>query len=361
MVYYTLLSLAVLISSLAPSGTLLNSKYVSRFLSFLLLLLGCGVILSNEVQIDMHRYLTVWEVAAHTSIVEFFHRSRFERGFMVFLWIGRKVFSSPDVFRVFVAIIFWLLIHKYISMVFEEKSRAYTLFLYFNFFYFWSFSTNVIRQGLAVGLLMVAVGLLLNDRPRSALVLICVATLFHSTAVMGLLIFLLNKLKWNTRTIIIIWGLMAITFITGLNRSVVEKMLAPLWSSRYLDLYTSTSAMQIYGSSGNRLDFFVFSFFWVIWGIFAKKFMVGEDKIFDLLFQCYLGLNMIFLLFGFIAFSDRVAGYSWLLIPPLMAYPVWNSKSKYRKLQLVAGFMLSVFFAGWFGVIERFTELKIWY
>lgn len=53
--------------------------------------------------------------------------------------------------------------------------------------------------------------------------------------------------------------------------------------------------------------------------------------------------NVYFLLFGFIAYSNRIAAYSWFLIPIIIMYPLLKGE-KYNPILLsliVFGFTLS--------------------
>jgi hypothetical protein len=51
------------------------------------------------------------------------------------------------------------------------------------------------------------------------------------------------------------------------------------------------------------------------------------DVVYERLFTAFLMLNGMFLLLGFVAFSDRIAAYSWILGPSLLWYPLCRLRS----------------------------------
>ncbi len=42
--------------------------------------------------------------------------------------------------------------------------------------------------------------------------------------------------------------------------------------------------------------------------------------------KVYVAWNTVFLLFGFVAFSSRIALYSWLLFPFISFYAFWSNR-----------------------------------
>lgn len=360
--YYLILGFSVLLTSLAGPKTILNNKCIANTLTMLLVVLGSVAIVVDGVSGDMIRYMRTWEYARNSTLVGFFGSHGFEPGFLLFQWITSRLFSSPYMWQIVVALCIWWLIYLASKRIFYKEHLAYVFFCSINLFYFWSFSTNVVRQGLAVGIILLSVAFFLNHKPKIATLLILLAFLFHNSAIIGLVLLPLYKFDLSVRNLLWVWVISVVAFLLGVN-NVVASFLFRLVNlslrKDYLSVYTSSSITLRYLGGVNRIDFLLFSAFWIVWGVVAKKYFVQNDRAFDWLFKCYIAFNSIFLLLGFMAYSDRIAGYSWMLTPFLLAYPCLNSKSRYRKLYIFMGLGLSVVLAIVFNVHTRFLPITI--
>lgn len=220
LVCYVILALYVLATNWAKPRSLLNSKHMSRVLSLALLCLGGVAVWVTETGVDMSRYWRAAQVAANRSLPEYVHLFRYEPGFLVFQWLAFKLVPSFDGFRLIVALGIWGLTLWALGLIVRKNQIAYVFFAYLNFFYFWTFSTNVIRQGLASGCVLLAMGFFLSGRPWKSLVSLISAMSFHLSSVVGLGIYVVDKLNFGT--VVAFWGVCAVLFISGLNVSVKE-------------------------------------------------------------------------------------------------------------------------------------------
>jgi hypothetical protein len=75
--------------------------------------------------------------------------------------------------------------------------------------------------------------------------------------------------------------------------------------------------------SGNRMDFFIFTVFGIFAGLFLYKYLFRDSK-YEKLIKIYILFSSVFFLLGFIAYSDRIAAYSWFLLPIILWIPVFN-------------------------------------
>ncbi len=362
MIYYVLLLVFISFSTLTKIGDKLNNKYSSRFLIGLMFFLGSVMVLTGEPTEDMRIYLNVWTASRNISLSELILSFSYdwEIGFLCFQWLASKLFISTIAFRSLVMLFFWSAVYLSISQIFNKRQHAYVFFLYINFFYFWSMTTNVIRQGLAAGLILFAIGCLINKEVWKALVFILIASLFHSTGLLGLILLPLYLSKISIKKMTVVWSIFALLYLTGLNKKLIDLIgVSSVFSE--IARYTAESVILRYGSRINRIDFLLFSGIWLIWGFVSRKYWVYKDVIYDHLLNFYLGLNCIFLLFGFIGFADRIAGYSWMIIPIIISYPILNANSRYPKFLILLGLILAVSFAWRFGVLNRFSGLSIFY
>lgn len=205
-----------------------------------------------------------------------------------------------------------------------------------------SYASIVIRQSLAMSLIFVAVCLILRGCRLLWAVPLALAPLFHwSSLPIVIVVALLALVRLPLRVALIAWGAAAIAFVTHLQ----EKMLSPILPFvPKFDVYSGSSAAEAYGGGTNRLDFLALSGFFLVAGLFFHR-RAGTPAWYSRLLTIYTLLNVYFLLFGFISFSDRIAAYSWSLAPLLLAAPLgWQDSVRSRVTTL--GVMTAVVAVG---------------
>lgn len=174
------------------------------------------------------------------------------------------------------------------------------------------------------------------------------APLFHITSLPISIVLL--YFKWfnlKLRTALSLWVISIGLFVTNLNTKIFSRLEYSL-----LETYTSESVYERY-SAVNRLDFLLFSILFTCLFLFLYNYT--EDKAtYNILIKLYLILNTYFLLLGFIAFNDRIAAYSWMLIPLILFKSIPNSTNeRYKVTLLTLAFLLSMIFTGSMDVVIR--------
>jgi hypothetical protein len=119
--------------------------------------------------------------------------------------------------------------------------------------------------------------------------------------------------------------------------------LAQLFVSRFhltmVDTYSSTSAYESYGRTGLRLDFVAVSaVLATLTLVVIKRWPTKEG---EWLGATFLGFNALYLLLGYVAFSDRLAVYSLILVP----LAAWYALSTVQRTRSVALPVAAVFCA----------------
>jgi hypothetical protein len=71
------------------------------------------------------------------------------------------------------------------------------------------------------------------------------------------------------------------------------------------------------------------------------------------LVKYYVAWNCVYLLFGFVAFADRLAGYSWFLVPILVWFPVLK-REKYSVGPTILLTAMSIALGVWRGAMAYF-------
>lgn len=181
------------------------------------------------------------------------------------------------------------------------------------------YASLVIRQGLSMAILFSAVCLVLaGRRVRWWCALLIGAALLHWSAIpAAVVIFVLARTTVRLRWALVAWVVASVLFLTGLQSQILQPIakFIPQVAS-----YTNGSLVYAYAGGVNRLDFFVYSFAVLSVGLLALRFGVTPSW-YSKLVVIYVFLNIYFLLFGFISYSDRLAAYSWSLAPLIFATP----------------------------------------
>lgn len=185
-----------------------------------------------------------------------------------------------------------------------------------------NYSTNTLRQGLAASLVVLALS------PKGArsgwprLLILWSACLVHWSAVAPAV--LVTIYLWLRPSRQLLWLLVTgsvVLFVTGANAVLLESVANMYESSR---TYTELSTFGLYGAEGNRLDFLLFT------GALIAALVVGErvTGYANPALDAFLVLCIGYFLFGFIAFSDRMAAFAWIYWPVALAVAVPRGREK---------------------------------
>lgn len=354
MIFYIVLTLWVFLISSVKPNTIINNRYNSRAI-----VLGLSILLIFKISIsqysddsDMAIYLRDLSLLKDFSFSEMIHYSYREPFFKTVEWVLSKITDSATVVRMSFCLLFLLFFFKSLNKIFLPWQVLIVLFTYLNFIFLYSYLTVAIRQGLSIALILLSISYFLIEQRKKAYFTLLISTLFHWSSipiVIMIIVFRLHNLQ--TKKLIYIWILSIILYLTNLNMKIFTG-----FSSYFqkLELYTSDRSFSVYGGA-NRLDFLLFSAFWLILALFLMRFIKMENNTYERILNFYIINNIYFLLLGFIAYSDRLAVYSWFLIPLLVWYPIFHSK-KYKPIWALA-INLVVFCIGIFtGILEFYYQ-----
>lgn len=183
-----------------------------------------------------------------------------------------------------------------------------------------AYSVVALRQGLAISAVMLTLFAFRGKGLRWPLLLaFCgAAVLFHWSAIGPVLVVLLVRYRlFRLRLAVGVWCVLAIAYVSSLQARLFAGL--STWLPQ-MEEYSSSGAYANYGSEGNRFAFLAVSgaaLALFLWALRAEGFSPTSDTEFRQLVELYVGFNCFFLALGFIAFSDRIAAYSWFLAPLL--------------------------------------------
>lgn len=323
--------LFIFLMSFLKDNNIFRNRYTTKMLEVLLLFILTLTIGLRSLSSfpDNLSYKYFFEDSLYTSFTNFLISSPMEVGFSVLTWLIGRVTESYTVFFVIIFLLFIGLFLSFLKNLFGHD-KLIILAIFTSTPFFISFSANIIRNGLAVSLLLLATYYSFNKKNNLLTVfLLIIAPLFH-TAVIPFAIFLvlerfitlkLNHLLW-------FWILTIALFILK-----IPSLFLPLLNNfDSIETYASTDAFELYGGGAYRLDFLIFNTLIVIFTLVIFRFYGNREKDFILIKYIKLMLfsAIVFNMFGFIAFSDRLAVYVWLFF--LITVLLIIQKSKYQNI-----------------------------
>lgn len=186
--------------------------------------------------------------------------SSFEYGYTIIVFICAKLFGN--IFSLLFITQFVIIGCVLIGLWRQRKELLVSLGIFSYYFLFYNTSLNMVRQSIAMAILFMAFSYLRNRKIITYFILMIIATLFHRTAIIGIIIFLLymsfyrnsrtvrlgNNLSLNTKTIKLIFiGIISFTIV--FIPSIFQIVLKLLGISQYAEGYiTNTIHFSLNGS-----------------------------------------------------------------------------------------------------------------
>ena len=330
---YISLSFLVFLAACGRPNTITNNKYNARLLIVLLVLLSTiflvtakGFPLPSDAplhHIDTPRYINEFKQSGTRSLSDSFHYGGREPLTTLLFWSMSRVSDSGIVFVAFVWLLSFLLLIVGLSKIFSSWQLLFVFFTYLNFFIYYSYGAHAIRQGFSVLFILIALCLMVSKDYKWFYLCLFAAPLFHVAALPFVVALLLLRIfKIDLGVLVSIWIAFALLFVTGYNESlfgIVSKYYEPIGA------YSSAEALM--GCKSNRLEFLLFSALFLLIVIILYNTWAKDKENYKLILNAYILLNIIFIMFGFIGYSYRLASYSWYLIPILIWFPILKPKT----------------------------------
>ena len=179
MTFYIILYLSFLLFCI------LQLVYKLRFSKISLLFMGALIFFSGvrvDTGIDYRAYLDIWNYMDPIDKIESFILIAVEPGF-VFLTSLIKYFTDKPVYFYLITSLLAILPIYPTLLKLNIKDKIISFFIYFLVFYI-TYPFNGIRQGIAMGIFIFSLPLILNKKFFEILLLTIVATLIHTTGIL---------------------------------------------------------------------------------------------------------------------------------------------------------------------------------
>lgn len=329
---YIIIFLLIIICSFFLLLTKPNSIINNSFNAYTLLLClivyiafkigGLELSTTNDMPIYFWEYLRYHQL----SMFEALDVSNKEGLFTLIQWSLSKVSVSPVFFKVMSWITFVVIFITALRKMLEPNKLLVVFMGYITYFIFFSYVLNTMRQGLAIAILFIAISILISDKKQNKTFYISIisAPLIHLSSIpLSIALFILKTFNFKLNTLVIFWVGTATLYLTHLNKKIFSNI-----SITFIESYSDSTLLNVYNGGVNRLDFFIFSLIILLASTYVLKRLTDENnyKVYEKLLKIYILFNAYFLLVGFVAYSDRIASYSWFLVPLLILLPLTTSK-----------------------------------
>lgn len=355
LIFYVSIVLVLLIS-LGKKNSTINNVFFNNFVMLTILLTIAITIGMRDIRFgtDSFAYSNTFLGLKDLSLIEALNTKMYEPLFIIWQWILGRFFSSPHTFFMVNFLCFSYILILAFKKIVDKRFVIFILFGYISLFFFGNMITNVIRQGLSISLVILALCLYLKKEKKDFqfFLILIFASLFHySTVPILILLTFINIKNIKVKTLLFIWVAVAVAFLLKM-----QNILTPFVHNPILSSYMSDYAYRNYQGGIYRKDFLVFSLIWIIFGLsFYKKFNYNQK--YSLILKSYIICNLYFLIFGFLPFSDRFAIYSWSLIPLLVWYP-FSLIEKNRPLIIFAVCLISLIVGIITGSFDYLSDYK---
>lgn len=205
---------------------------------------------------------------------------------------------------------------------------------------FMNYGTNVIRAGVALSIVLIAVGL--KCRMIYKIILLIIALSFQKSVIIPVVAY------FGAKSIKPVWGAMVVWLIC-LFLSIENFDIGPLFESfgfvdERVERYANTiNSVEGSYEKGFRWDFLLYSFAPILIAFYFIVRKKISDKFYLQLVKTYLLSNAVWILAIRMAYTDRLAYLSWFLIPLVTLYPVIKYPQKYVHPQRVVISLMLIF------------------
>lgn len=295
-IYIVLFSMATYFVMLAN----ISKNKVNKIL-FTIIGLGLPIIMFSlryRVGTDYDSYILLYNKYNDETLNYLIFSRNFEIGFSIILKIA-KLFNDPQVIFAIFALATIIIVYRNIL---NNKEKCSVSLAFFLFLFLYSANTlNIIRQMLAVVIVMSSYKYIWNRNFKKFVISILIASMFHTTALLFFPCYLINyknntkKQKALRKILIVVILLVVLLFNQFLNI---------LGNVEIFDKYVSYSQ----GKMTNNYMFWIKLIILIVLFTFKKELCIYNDK--NKLYYFFLIIDILLYFTGFISpFIKRIALY----------------------------------------------------
>jgi len=305
---YVLLFLAGFSFVLSPKTVKTNKFNNQLIIFFSLLLFFLFASRSFHVGTDTLGYVSAFERGI-------FHP--YDIGFRLFLELLHFFSSSRRFYLYVISLAFMLPICLFFYKV-RYENKFIMFFIFVNLFSFVNMGINIIRQGIAVSIFLLAIYYFGKAKTRTVVLLFFLSFSFHYAMIVPIILYLISI---NFRSIMIPFLCFVLSIVLAIFAFDFLSFLKsiPILGSWSILVERIEVIAQAEGyRTGFRVDFFVFNLFFVVLGLISYRNAIKLIPQYRIYLSYFLFSSAYFFLMFWVPFSDRFGIFSWIFIPFVM-------------------------------------------
>lgn len=183
-----------------------SKKYY--IMAFLLLILFL-ILRSDKVGIDNNNYKSIFQYCHDLNFIDVISYERHEIGYKYYNKIISLIYYNFNFFMIITAILSMIGVYYFIKN--NSKNYIYSLLIFITF-NFYGFFFGIYRQVLAISILLYSLKFVKERQLKKFILTVFIASLFHKTALIFLIVYILPKIKIN-EILVRIWILLTLLFL----------------------------------------------------------------------------------------------------------------------------------------------------
>ena len=274
---------------------------------------------SANIGNDTHNYLALFDKFIGVGVAP--EKYKYEIGFRYLNILMYKITQSRHVFLIVVATIMYAGVGAYIFKF--SKNRAVSLCFFFSCFF--SMFTSILRQGIAMVIILYGYQLLKNGKKLLAALLFLLAASFHTTALVSFLLFFDLKIWEKMWVVFGLTVLCAIVSRFGVFKAVID-LIAPMYSHYFTGQYASSGWLAI-------------TFYLLLYSVlyFFVNRSLDENNRQDRTVATNFALLLFFTAFGYaVNLFDRIGSYFLFIAISELPNVLYRGKEKHFRFWLFA-------------------------
>jgi len=300
------------------------------------------IVITDNDYIDRGVYSTRFIEIQNSTLLDSINSIGWEPFFVALMKLISLFTSNLTIFYIALHLIFLFILLSGLKKIFDDnKIRVIVFFVYLNYTFYFGYTLNGLRQGIAMTLIVLAIGYAIENKKLKMIFVSIVSIFFHYTiipvAIMVVLTYYWKRMKISYLTFIYV--LLTFFYVTGLNQYIFGSLPVGDFES-----YLQEDSIQDFGGA-NKLSYLLFNTSWLLFFLFIFR-NHSRDKIYAFLIKVYILTSIYLLSFGFIAFANRIASYSWFIIPLLLGYLIYKSKNSILNISILILIFIAGFITG---------------
>ena len=325
----------VILLAFFPNYKNINRYFSNQFIVFMLFFCIYLILFTRDISsmYDMSTYSYLYENSINFSyIFEAYHGNIF---FTFLMYLGNFIGLDNNTFFMILPILYLSIFYKGLKLIFSNQKYIILSFALFSISTtFILLFTNVIRQGLALSLLILAIGYILHNKKNKGIFVLFLGVFSHFS-IIPIIIFLFFAKYLQSKEI-------QLRYLLILPLLPVVGYLLLGYISSFGGLFTKIQAFDVYGYKNNivYLKVLILYLFLIIFYLYGKKYQKFNDFRYKYIFNIYLlSLSLVLFSLPVLLLSSRFLYYTSALMPILISFIYY---SKYNLFSIHTRYLVLV-------------------